>query len=48
MRRGIINQDECVVCILTGTLLKDSQTGIPQQKDGRAKEANIEAVRNAI
>ncbi len=48
VQRGILKQDECVVGILTGTLLKDSQTGIPQQKDGHAIEANIEAVRNAI
>jgi threonine synthase len=48
VQHGIIKQDECVVGILTGTLLKDSQTGIPQQKDGHAIEANIEAVKNAI
>ncbi len=48
VRRGIIKQDECVVGILTGTLLKDSQTGIPQQQHDGVIEANIEAVENAI
>ena len=48
VQRGIIKQHECVVGILTGALLKDSQTGIPQQRHDGVIEANIEAVRNAI
>jgi threonine synthase len=46
--RGIIKRDERVVGILTGNLLKDSQTGIPQRKQTAAIEASIEAVRRVI
>ena len=45
---GIIKRDQRVVGILTGNLLKDSQTGIPQPKHGNAIAASIEAVKRAI
>ncbi len=45
---GIIRRDEHVVGILTGNLLKDSQTGIPQQTQTGAVEASIEAVRQML
>jgi threonine synthase len=48
VQRGIIKRDECVVGILTGNLLKDSQTGIPQSNQGNAITASIEAVKKAI
>ncbi len=48
VEHGIIKQDEFVAGILTGNLLKDSQTGIPQQKQGGAIEASIEAVRQTL
>ncbi len=48
VERGIIKRDERVVGILTGNVLKDSQTGIPQLKQGSAIAASIEAVRRAI
>ena len=48
VERGIIKREERVVGILTGNLLKDSQTGIPQPKQGDAITASIEAVRRAL
>lgn len=48
VQRGIIQQDERVVGILTGTLLKDNQTGIPQQPQHQAVEATIDAVRRVL
>lgn len=45
VERGVIKRDDRVVGILTGNLLKDSQTGIPQHASGPAVAANIEAVR---
>ncbi len=45
---GIFKRDQRVVGILTGNLLKDSQTGIPQPKHGNAIAASIEAVKRAI
>jgi len=48
VRRGIIKRDERVVGILTGTLLKDIQTGIPQQGQSESVEATIEAVRGLL
>jgi threonine synthase len=45
VERGVIKRDDRVVGILTGNLLKDSQTGIPQQASGPVVAANIEAVR---
>lgn len=46
--RGIIRHDEKVVGILTGHLLKDSQTGIPQPITGQAISPTLEAVRQAL
>jgi threonine synthase len=46
--RGVIQHDECVVGILTGNLLKDSSTGIPQHTSSVMVEANIDAVRRAL
>jgi threonine synthase len=48
VERGIIKHDERVAGILTGNLLKDSQTGIPQHQQGHAITASIEAVKRAI
>jgi len=48
VQHGIIKRDEIVVGILTGNLLKDSQAGIPQQKQTAAIEASIEGVRRAL
>lgn len=48
VERGIIKREECVVGILTGNLLKDSQTGIPQDKLDNAITANIKAVKRAL
>jgi threonine synthase len=46
--RGIIRQDERVVGILTGALLKDNQTGIPQQPQNQVVEATIDSVRRLL
>jgi threonine synthase len=48
VERGVIHQDERVVGVLTGTLLKDTQTGIPQQSQNLTVEANSGAVRRAL
>jgi len=48
VERGIIKREERVVGILTGNLLKDSLTGIPQHKQGTTISASIEAVRRAL
>lgn len=48
VQRGIIKRDERVVGILTGSLLKDSQTGIPVQVGGVTVEANIDAIRSIL
>ncbi len=48
VERGIIKRDERVVGILTGHLLKDSVTGIPQQPQNAAVAANINAVRKLL
>ncbi|GHO45425.1 threonine synthase [Ktedonospora formicarum] len=45
---GVIKRDERVVGILTGNLLKDSVTGIPQQGSGIIVEANLDAVRKVL
>jgi len=45
---GVIQRDERVVGILTGNLLKDSQTGIPQIGQQKMVEATIDAVRKAL
>jgi threonine synthase len=46
--RGVIKRQERVVGILTGNLLKDSQTGITQLKQSDAITASIEAVRRSL
>ncbi len=46
--RGVIRRDEHVVGILTGNLLKDSSTGIPQRNQGAVVEATITAVRKVL
>lgn len=46
--RGIIKRDECVVGVLTGNLLKDSKTGIPQEVGGSVVAATLDAVRSAL
>ena len=45
---GVIKRGELVVGILTGNLLKDSQTGIPQREESVAVAANVEAVRKVL
>jgi threonine synthase len=46
--RGVIKRDERVVGVLTGTLLKDSKTGIPQEIGGAVVEATFDAVRRVL
>lgn len=46
--KGIIKRDERVVGILTGNLLKDNQTGMPQPGEGVAVEVNIDAVKKVL
>ncbi|MBA2680856.1 MAG: threonine synthase [Ktedonobacteraceae bacterium] len=46
--RGVIKRDERVVGVLTGNLLKDSKTGIPQTLDTAVMKATIEAVRGVL
>jgi len=48
VERGIIRRDERVVGVLTGNLLKDSQTGMPQRNESAVVEASIQAVRRAL
>ncbi len=48
VERGIIKRDERVVGILTGTLLKDSKTGIPQDAGGIVIKPTLAAVRSAL
>jgi threonine synthase len=48
VERRIIKRGERVVGILTGNLLKDSHTGIPQPEQGDAIEANIESVSKTL
>lgn len=48
VNRGIIQHDEHVVGILTGTLLKDATTGIPPIPTGEAIEPTMEAVKRAL
>ena len=45
---GIIKHDDFVVGVLTGTLLKDSKTGIPQEASGIVIQPTIEAVRSVL
>jgi len=46
--RGIIKHDERVVGVLTGNLLKDSKTGIPQEVTGSVVPATLDAVRSVL
>ena len=46
--RGVIKRDERVVGVLTGNLLKDSKTGIPQEVGSSVVAATINAVRSAL
>jgi threonine synthase len=46
--RGLIRRDERVVAVLTGHLLKDSQTGIPQTVSGQTIEPTLDAVKKAL
>jgi threonine synthase len=46
--RGVIKRDERVVGVLTGNLLKDSKTGIPQEVGGAIVEATFDAVRSVL
>jgi threonine synthase len=46
--RGVITRDERVVGILTGNLLKDSKTGIPQEVGGSVVDATFDAVRKVL
>ena len=48
VERGIIKREERVVGILTGNLLKDSQTGIPLDTQENAIAADIGAVKRAL
>ena len=48
VQRGVIRHDERVVGILTGNLLKDSKTGIPQGGSGIVVKPTIEAVRSVL
>lgn len=45
---GVIKHDELVVGVLTGNLLKDSKTGIPQEMSGIVIQPTIEAVRSVL
>lgn len=46
--RGVIQRHERVVGVLTGNLLKDSKTGIPQEVGETVVEATFEAVRRVL
>ncbi len=48
VKRGIIKRNERVVGVLTGNLLKDSKTGIPQKESGIVVDATIDAVRRVL
>jgi threonine synthase len=48
VERGIIKRDERVVGVLTGNLLKDQKTGIPQEASGVVVEPTLEAVRKVL
>jgi threonine synthase len=48
VERGIIRRDEKVVGILTGHLLKDSHTGIPQSISGQTIQPTLAAVKQAL
>jgi threonine synthase len=46
--RGVIKRDERVVGVLTGNMLKDSKTGMPQSGGGIAVKPTIDAVRSVL
>lgn len=46
--RGLIRRNEQVVAVLTGHLLKDSQTGIPQTISGQTIAPTLDAVKRAL
>jgi threonine synthase len=46
--RGVIKHDEQVVGVLTGNLLKDGKTGIPQEISGQVIQATLDAVKRAL
>ena len=48
VERGTILRDERVVAVLTGHLLKDSHTGIPQSVSGQAIAPTLDAVKRAL
>jgi threonine synthase len=48
VERGVIKRSERVVGVLTGTLLKDSKTGIPQEAGDIVVEPTIDAVRRVL
>jgi threonine synthase len=45
---GVIKHDDLVVGVLTGNLLKDSKTGIPQETSGVVIQPTLEAVRGVL
>src|SRR5437763_2168191 len=48
VERGIMKRNERVVGVLTGTLLKDSKTGIPQEAEDVEVEATLDDVRRVM
>jgi len=48
VERGVMKRDESVVGVLTGNLLKDTLTGIPQTGENVVVTASIEAVRRVL
>ena len=48
VERGVIKRDERVVGVLTGTLLKDSTTGMPQGRSGIVVKPTLDAVRSVL
>ena len=48
VERGMMKRDESVVGVLTGNLLKDTLTGIPQTGENLVVTASIEAVRRVL
>jgi len=48
VERGVMKRDESVVGVLTGNLLKDTLTGIPQTGENIVVTASIEAVRRVL
>ncbi len=48
VERGIIKHDERVVGVITGTLLKDSKTGMPQESASIVVKPTIDAVRGIL